>query len=557
MRGRSTSEPEPSGYAGALGNMDLRDAVARGLTRNDLLPKRPDDKAGGEVANRFVASLARDLELGRYVPSEASFVPVPKVNNATRLAALMTLTDRAVYFALVEPLRARIEQALISDDQLLWPRAVDKDKAWSTLETAPLEEDGAYIVLADVSSFYESIDHDLLAARLVELTGNVPVVHALRDFLGKVMGARRGIPQGLDVSDVLATAYLSSVDGLMSRSLWPYFRHGDDVRIVVPDHGAGRQALHLFETGLRSVGLTLNGQKSRILLRATYQSHLEAVNEEREALREKIASAREAALEQATEEELADIVVKAGIDEETQWGLFYHGSVTLEDIIDQLRDVLQPTDVEVARAVLDEATSRAPDQAVDPLADEVFHVYLSTSLTRLAAGLDPHAVPLSASLIERFPDKTELLATYLRSVRSTDPAAVATQVEAALATPYLFGWQLVWLLDTARLLASEFDQLTLDQARTGALRVQGVEDVVWRARAAGARYLCQTGEMGHEEMERLWRLCPRAVQADLVAGLCDLERVKPADWPTRFLDSLKDDAALQVVINRNRVKPNT
>ncbi|MDF1602264.1 RNA-directed DNA polymerase [Nocardioides sp. YIM 152315] len=555
MRREPTDQRALSGYAAALGDLDLRDAVARGLTRNDLLPKRPDDKAGGEVANRFVASLTRDLELGRYAPSPASFVPVPKVNNATRLAALMTLSDRAVYFALVEPLRARIEQALISNDQLLWPRAIDKDKAWSALETTPLDQEGAYIVLADVSSFYESIDHDLLAARLVELTGNVAVVQALREFLGEIMGARRGIPQGLDVSDVLATAYLSSVDGLMSRSLWPYFRHGDDVRIVVPDHGAGRQALHLFETGLRSVGLTLNGQKSRILLRDTYQSHLTAVNEEREALREKIASAREAALEHATEEELAAIVVEAGIDEDTQWGLFYHGSVTLEDIIDQLRGVLQPTDVEVARAVFDEATSHAPDQEVDPLADEVFHVYLSTTLTRLAAGLDPHAVPLVASLIERFPDKTELLATYLRSVRSTDPEAVAAQVEAALSTPYLFAWQLVWLLDTARLLATEFDHLEFDQARAVALRVQGDEEIVWLARAAAARYRCLTGQMGNEEMERLWRLSPRAVQADLVAGCCDLEQVGPAGWPTRFLDSLKDDAALQVVINRNRIKP--
>ena len=541
-------------YAASFGGIDLEDAVARGLTRNDLLPKRPDDKAGGEVADRFVVSLGRELERGRYVASPATYVPVPKVNYATRLAALLTLSDRAFYFALVEPLRKKIEKSLISSDQLLWPRAIDKDKEWGALEAAPRGTEGNYVVLADVSSFYESIDHDTLATRLVALTGNVLVVQALQQFLGEVMGARRGIPQGLDASDVLATAYLSGVDGIMSRSVWPYWRHGDDVRVVVPNHGAGRQALHLFETGLRGVGLTLNGQKSRILMRETYVAHLETVDQERAALREKIASAREAALADATDEEIGELAEEAGIDEETQWGLFYHGTVTLEDIIEQLREVLQPSDVEVARAVFEEAIRRAPDQDVDPLADELFHVYLSTSLTRLAAGPDTHALPHVASLIGRFPDKTELLTTYLRSVRAVDPRAVAQQVERAISADYLFGWQHVWLLDAARLLSTEFDDLDLHTSAEVATRVQGDELAVWLARSAAARLRCQIGEMTHEEIHRLWGTCPRALQADLVAGLCDLERVAPGGWVERFLDSLKDDAMLQVVVNRNRVK---
>lgn len=84
-------------------------------------------------------------------------------------------------------------------------------------ETAPTTASGDYIVRADVAGFYESVDHDILGARLITLTGKTALVDVLIDFLRQVMGAPRGLPQGLVASDVLATAYLSSVDSGMLR----------------------------------------------------------------------------------------------------------------------------------------------------------------------------------------------------------------------------------------------------------------------------------------------------------------------------------------------------
>ena len=42
--------------------------------RNDLLPPRPDDKAGGQVGDRFVNALKHSLTVGEYEPEQSATV---------------------------------------------------------------------------------------------------------------------------------------------------------------------------------------------------------------------------------------------------------------------------------------------------------------------------------------------------------------------------------------------------------------------------------------------------------------------------------------------------
>jgi hypothetical protein len=93
--------------------LDLDSAVRRGSERNDLLPPRMEDGVLGEVGKRFSESLRTKLERGRYDPTPAEWVFVPKPGTTTRPAALLTLADRVVYDAVVELLRPRIDTALL------------------------------------------------------------------------------------------------------------------------------------------------------------------------------------------------------------------------------------------------------------------------------------------------------------------------------------------------------------------------------------------------------------------------------------------------------------
>src|SRR5215204_500613 len=108
-------------FTDVVERLDLASAAVNGSRSNDLLPRRAEDRVGQEVGRRFSDSLNRLLIEGRYSPSPASIVLVPKPSHTTRPAALMTLQDRTVYEALVVRLRSRIEESLLSERVVLWP----------------------------------------------------------------------------------------------------------------------------------------------------------------------------------------------------------------------------------------------------------------------------------------------------------------------------------------------------------------------------------------------------------------------------------------------------
>lgn len=556
LRARLADKRTP--YPAILDQLDLGAALGPGLNRNDLLPRRPDDRAGGGVASRFILALEQFMASGRYEPDRALFVPVPKPSYASRPAALLTAADRVVFHALVEPLRPRIERGLVSTSSLLWPRAETIEKQWAHFEKAPTEVSGSHIIRADVAGFYESVDHDILGDRLIELTGKTQLVLVLLEFLRQVMQSTAGLPQGLAASDVLATTYLSSVDSGMLRHGYAYWRHGDDVRITVKNHDEGRLAVHRFESLLRAVGLLLNSEKTRVLQRPTYERQMTAVDAERAQVRQSLVVAREKAIleGEADTEEVQTLIERAGIDDQTQWDLFYHGSLSLEDIVENLRPHLQPDDVSVAFATFSEALRRAPDADTDdpPLSGEMFHGMLASSLTTLIAARDARPLSEIGALIGRFPSETELLATYLRSTAAQEPSEVVNEVTLALSAGYTTGWQQAWLLGAVREVIAAAPSTDVQAAVELAAAIAADEEASWLARAEAARVLASAGWLEQDLLRRLWARAPAAVRPDLALAVAAAASVpdpnsRPA-WAEAFRDSLGDDAMLQVVLNR-------
>lgn len=214
---------------------------------NDLLPSRFEDKVGGQLAKEFGVYLEKMINDGTYTPSSASFVPVPKPGFTTRPAALLTLSDRIVFEALIDSIKPSIEKKLLSSDHVMWPRATYVDKRWGEFEKAPLLTEEDYIVNADVTAFYDSIDHSILEDKIVKLTGENKVANALKLFLDRIMCSNKGLPQGILGSDTLATLYLQSVDAAMLRTGFSYWRHGDDIRMSVESMSLARESIATVE----------------------------------------------------------------------------------------------------------------------------------------------------------------------------------------------------------------------------------------------------------------------------------------------------------------------
>ena len=529
-------------FQSVIDELDLEAAVRRGTTRNDLLPPRYEDSVTGEVGKRFLDGLWNRMERGRYDPTPASFVLIPKRGNTTRPAALLTLPDRVVFDALVESLRSRIESALLGPEIVMWPRGTRAAKRWPDFEEAPLTTDKPYIAKADIAGFYECIDHEILRDALIDMTGRREMVNALIEFLRRVMKDRRGLPQGLAPSDPIATAYLSSIDYEMARTGIDYFRHGDDVRFSTDADWKARKAIYEFEQALRKRRLLTNSSKSFVIQSDTYRGTLDERNAIVDETRKALLEARIAKLEKGDSEEITHLLEKTD-KKELVWAVFYHNSVSFDDLITSLENEIEADDIEVASDVFESAMKQSPGSP-DGLSKESFHHRITLSLVRLAAVRNPSALPMLPTLLKDSPEKTELTVQYLLALGDDHAEAVITVIREAMTRRFVTDWELAWLL---RGFGRYFHALQAEDLSFAA-EVATREDLAPICRVEALKVLGMKGSLEDTVIKRLWNLLPPCYRPDLVGAVYYC--LDHAEWCDSFLAAVMEDP-VNVVVRRH------
>jgi len=533
----------------ALAGRSLLDDLKRVGRTNDMLPPREDDKVAGRIPRRFVEALALNVREGTYDPSPASLVYVPKTRFATRPAALLTLADRVIFEALVEPMRSKIEAFLVAGDVVFWPRGVATDKRWDEFETAPLASGGGHVVVADVAGFYESIDYAQLRRVLVSAGVSIANAEALEEFLRSVMKSGKGLPQGVSTSDPLATVYLASADAAVRRTGADYWRHGDDIRMTAATMAEARRLINVLEAALRQSGLLLNAAKLRVMRYGTYADHHADLARARNNFRLRLLEAREEAIRKSEEPEiLEELMNAAGIDEDMQWGFWYHHNVDIDEVLEALNQHIAPSILEVQREMFRDAMRRRPGSA-DGLSHELWHARVAYCLRRFAAARSTAALSHAGDLLVRYPEKTQFVANYLLSLVDEEPDRVTQAVEHGLAnSEFLLGWQRGWLYRVLSRVAPQVAEETLVEAA----QVMWSQDEDWLARIEAARLLGVLGPLTAEDVNSLHRNAPEAFRTDLFAIAAELEG--SAAWARAFLDGAKQDAVNAVVIDGVRSK---
>lgn len=533
----------------ALSGRSLQEALQRVGRTNDMLPPREDDKVAGRIPKRFVEALGASVSEGTYEPAAASFVYVPKTRFATRPAALLTLADRVVFEALVQPMREKIEAFLVSDEVVFWPRGIVTEKRWDEFEAAPLEAGGGHVVVADVAGFYESVDHAQLRRDLVRAGVSVADAEALEEFLHSVMRSTKGVPQGIATSDPLATVYLAASDAAVRRTGAGYWRHGDDIRMAATNFAEARRLINTLEAGLRGSGLLLNAAKLRVFKFATYSDLQTDLAKARDSFRARLLDARKEAIRNSEEpERLEELMTEAGIDEDMQWGFWYHGNINIDEVLEALHEHIAPSVLEVQREMFRDAMRRRPGSP-NGLGRELWHARVAYCLRRFAAARSDTALPYTADLLVRFPEETQFVANYLLSLVDDEPARVAQAVEHGLAnSEFLLGWQRGWLYRVLARVASHVGEGTLAEAD----RVMRSQDEDWLARIEAARLLGIRARLSADDVNSLHRNAPEAFRTDLFAIAAELE--PSAAWARAFLDGARQDALHGVVIDAVRAK---
>jgi Reverse transcriptase (RNA-dependent DNA polymerase) len=195
-----------------------------------------------------------ELKRGTFDPEKPTVVYQPKKSGILRPLTLLSLRDLIVYQAIVNLVAVSFgdEQASYAFKKTFGAIFAGRTnpffyRSWKTsyrryneAMTAAYAAGNDFIADFDLVSFYELIDHDLLAERLRRRVKNEPLIEllltCLRKWISDKAGANvgHGVPQGPEASAFLAECFLFHFDIKDYRPV-RYFRYIDDIRLMAKD----------------------------------------------------------------------------------------------------------------------------------------------------------------------------------------------------------------------------------------------------------------------------------------------------------------------------------
>ena len=134
-----------------------------------------------------------------------------------------------------------------------------------------IKEGFVYVVDADLQSYFDSIPHDRLVARIEERVIDGGVLDLIRGWLTAdiLRGLERwtptqGSPQGAVLSPLLANIYLDPLDRLMAERGYRMVRYADDFVILCRTRAEADLALAEVRAWVSEAGLTLHPTKTHV-----------------------------------------------------------------------------------------------------------------------------------------------------------------------------------------------------------------------------------------------------------------------------------------------------
>jgi RNA-directed DNA polymerase len=224
-----------------------------------------------EHAEVNLQRLHEELQSGRYQPLDIRRHWIPKPGSTEqRPLGIPTVRDRVVQTALRSVLEPIFERDFAEHSYGFRPRRGCKDALRQV--QALLQAGSSYVVDVDLKSYFDTIPHDRLLARIREKVADGRVLTLLEAFLkaGVLDGLDRwtpeqGSPQGAVISPLLSNIYLDPLDHLMAQQGFAMVRYADDFVVLCRSAAEAERALQMIQEWTAAAGLTLHPQKTRIV----------------------------------------------------------------------------------------------------------------------------------------------------------------------------------------------------------------------------------------------------------------------------------------------------
>ena len=202
----------------------------------------------------------------------------------------------------------------------------------------------------------------------------------------------------------------------------------------------------MIEQLLHGVGLRLSDGKTMIMRRSTFAASESRPPRKIEQIRLRVRRQLETSLLEAEDSDYVEEELKRlGVEDQTLWDLLYHGTTTMEDVLESIRDRLEPTIAEAYAQLLRETARdlRAGKSTEDLQFSESTAIEALTFVAGGGIAVDSDVLEV---ILKWFPRTSPNLAVYLLEIGRTDAGYVSTFCRKAVGDSSSSDWSLAWLV---------------------------------------------------------------------------------------------------------------
>lgn len=475
------------------GRIDWEQAVRLSLQEpSALLPPATFESAIADHVSDYAEWAAASWRKG-VMTHQPEVVFAAKPSRGLRPVPVLSLLHRVVYRGVVGLLEPQL------------PQQSRVRMSFDEFQLAPLDQsDASFVLVTDITNFYEYIDHQLLQDELVARTAEGTIARFIRTFLGELAGRSFGIPQTYGSSHVLSDIILEVPENRLLRSGYEVWRFGDDFRVGAETWSSISSVYEQLDYEVRQLGLSLSDAKSYRFPRARYMERLEAPNR----IWRTVAGEVEADLRIFNP--YTEVVVEP--DEEA---------------------TLVEASLRFLELWSDGAATRQDDHPVEAYA---YRDVLGSALAVLMSFKHDGAIAYLRDVLVYEPFLTNLVARYLASLGEPGGQTADDILRSATADEafYLLPWQETWLVQPL-IYAAELSEPTAAQLRDRMLATRGQPFL----RAAAAVILSRLGRAEPTELGKIYDTSGPATQPEIVVALAHA-----CDGEDRILRSVATDQPL-------------